>query len=80
MMLTARLKSCAAAACVLAACLLLPNTPAKAEAVSLPEPAETVAKQTGTGLFALTMGMDGGAAGCTDAIYHNIDIIREALS
>lgn len=46
MMLTARLKSCAAAACVLAACLLLPNTPAKAEAVSLPEPAETVAKQT----------------------------------
>lgn len=37
-------------------------------------------KQTGTGLFALTMGMDGGAAGCTDAIYHNIDIIREALS
>ena len=42
--------------------------------------AETVAKQTGTGLFALTMGMDGGAAGCTDAIYHNIDIIREALS
>ncbi len=27
-----------------------------------------------------TMGMDGGAAGCTDAIYHNIDIIREALS
>ena len=46
MMLTARLKSCAAAACVLAACLLLPNTPAKAEAVSLPEPAETSAKQT----------------------------------
>ncbi len=45
-MLTARLKSCAAAACVLAACLLLPNTPAKAEAVSLPEPAETIAKQT----------------------------------
>ena len=42
--------------------------------------AETVARQTGTGLFALTMGMDGGAAGCTDAIYHNIDIIREALS
>lgn len=46
MMLTARLKSCAAAACVLAACLLLPNTPAKAEAVSLPEPAQTSAKQT----------------------------------
>ena len=45
-MLTARLKSCAAAACVLAACLLLPNTPAKAEAVSLPEPAQTSAKQT----------------------------------
>lgn len=42
--------------------------------------AETVAKQTGAGLFALTMGMDGGAAGCTDAIYHNIDTIREALS
>ena len=32
------------------------------------------------GLFALTMGMDGGAAGCTDAICHNIDTIREALS
>ncbi len=42
--------------------------------------AETVARQTGTGLFALTMGMDGGEAGCTDAIYHNIDTIREALS
>ena len=42
--------------------------------------AETVAKQTGAGLFALTMGMDGGASGCTDAIYHNIDTIREALS
>ena len=41
-MLTARLKSCAAAACVLAAYLLLPNTPPKAEAISLPEPAETV--------------------------------------
>ena len=26
------------------------------------------------------MGMDGGEAGCTDAIYHNIDTIREALS
>lgn len=44
-MLTARLKSCAAAAVVLAACLLLPNTPPKAEAVSLPEPAETVTEQ-----------------------------------
>ena len=42
--------------------------------------AETVAKQTGAGLFALTMGMDGGAGSCTDAIYHNIDTIREALS
>lgn len=42
--------------------------------------AETVAGQTGAGLYALTMGMDGGAAGCTDAIYHNIDTIREALS
>ena len=42
--------------------------------------AETVAKQAGAGLYALTMGMDGGAAGCTDAIYHNIDTIREALS
>lgn len=42
--------------------------------------AETVARQTGAGLYALTMGMDGGAAGCTDAIYHNIDTIREALS
>ena len=42
--------------------------------------AETVAKQTSAGLYALTMGMDGGAAGCTDAIYHNIDTIQEALS
>ena len=42
--------------------------------------AGTVAKQTGAGLFALTMGMDGGAGGCTDAICHNIDTIREALS
>lgn len=42
--------------------------------------AETVAKQTGAGLFALTMGMDGGAGSCTDAIRHNIDTIREALS
>lgn len=44
-MLTARLKSCAAAACVLAACLLLPNTPPKAEAISLPEPVETVTEK-----------------------------------
>ena len=42
--------------------------------------AGTVAKQTGARLFALTMGMDGGAGGCTDAICHNIDTIREALS
>lgn len=42
--------------------------------------AGTVAKQTGAGLFALTMGMDGGTGGCTDAIRHNIDTIREALS
>ena len=42
--------------------------------------AETVARQTGAGLYALTMGMDGGEAGCTDAICHNIDTIREALS
>ena len=33
-----------------------------------------------TAQYALTMGMDGGEAGCTDAIYHNIDTIREALS
>ena len=38
MMLTARIKSCAAAACMLAACLLLPDTQAKAESISLPEP------------------------------------------
>ena len=42
--------------------------------------AETVAGQTGAGLYALTMGMDGGAGSCTDAIRHNIDTIREALS
>ena len=42
--------------------------------------AETVARQTGAGLYALTMGMDGGEAGCTDAIYHNIDTIREKMA
>ena len=36
MMLTARIKSCAAAVCVLAGCLLLPNAQAKAESISLP--------------------------------------------
>ena len=41
--------------------------------------AETVAKQTGAGLFTLTMGMGEGETGCTDAIYKNIDTIREAL-
>ena len=45
MMLTARIKSCAALACVLAACLLLPDTQAKAEAMTLPEPTETVQAQ-----------------------------------
>ena len=40
MMLTARIKSCAAAVCVLAGCLLLPNAQAKAESISLPERAE----------------------------------------
>ena len=39
MILTARIKSCAAAACMLAACLLLPDTQAKAESISVPEPA-----------------------------------------
>lgn len=42
--------------------------------------AETVAKQTGAGLFALTMGMGSTQTGCTDAIYQNINTIREALS
>lgn len=42
--------------------------------------AETVAAQTGTGLYMLTMGMGEGDMGCTDAIYHNIDTVREALS
>ena len=41
MMLTARIKSCAAAVCVLAGCLLLPNAQAKAESISLPERTET---------------------------------------
>ncbi len=45
MMLTARVKFCAAAVCVLAGCLLLPNAQAKAESISLPEPAETVQAQ-----------------------------------
>ena len=46
MMLTARIKSCAAAVCVLAGCLLLPNAQAKAESISLPEPGETVQTQS----------------------------------
>ena len=46
MMLTARIKSCAAAVCVLAGCLLLPNAQAKAESISLPEPGETVQAQS----------------------------------
>ena len=46
MMLTARIKSCAAAVCVLAGCLLLPNAQAKAESISLPEPDETVQAQS----------------------------------
>mgnify|MGYP000658112340 FL=1 len=45
MMLTARIKSCAAAVCVLAG-LLLPNAQAKAESISLPERAETVQTQS----------------------------------
>ena len=59
MMLTARIKSCAAAACVLAACLLLPDTQAKAESISLPDAPEaaqtqqeTVAPQTGSVVLA----------------------------
>lgn len=46
MMLTARIKSCAAAVCVLAGCLLLPNAQAKAESISLPECTETVQAQS----------------------------------
>lgn len=46
MMLTARIKSYAAAVCVLAGCLLLPNAQAKAESISLPERAETVQTQS----------------------------------
>ena len=46
MMRTARIKSCAAAVCVLAGCLLLPNAQAKAESISLPERAETVQAQS----------------------------------
>ena len=41
--------------------------------------AETVARQTGAKLYTLTMGMGEGKMGCTDAIYRNIDTIREAL-
>ena len=41
--------------------------------------AETVARQTGAALYTLTMGMGEGEMGCTDAIYRNIDTIREAL-
>ena len=42
--------------------------------------AQTVAKQTRTAVYALTMGMGEESSGCTDAIYKNIDTIREALS
>ena len=42
--------------------------------------AQTVANETGAALYALTMGMGEGEMGCTDAIYKNIDTIREALS
>ena len=42
--------------------------------------AQTVANETGAALYALTMGMGEGEMGCTDAIYQNIDTIREALS
>lgn len=42
--------------------------------------AQTVASETGAALYALTMGMGEGEMGCTDAIYKNIDTIREALS
>ena len=45
MMLTARIKSCAAAACMLAACLLLPDTQAKAESISVPESTAAVQSQ-----------------------------------
>ena len=48
MMLTARIKSCAAAACVLAACLLLPDTQAKAESISLPDAPEAAQTQQET--------------------------------
>ena len=41
--------------------------------------AETVARQTGAKLYTLTMGMGEGEMGCTDAIYRNINTIREAL-
>ena len=46
MMLTARIKSCAAAVCVLAGCLLRPNAQAKAESIYLAERAETVQAQS----------------------------------
>ena len=42
--------------------------------------AQTVANETGAALYTLTMGMGEGEMGCTDAIYKNIDTIREALS
>lgn len=41
--------------------------------------AETVARQTGAALHCLTTGMGEGEPGCTDAIYQNINTIREAL-
>ena len=37
-------------------------------------------QNVGAALYALTMGMGEGEMGCTDAIYKNIDTIREALS
>lgn len=41
--------------------------------------AETVARQTGVAVYTLTMGLSEGTCAYTDAIYHNINTLQEAL-
>ncbi len=41
--------------------------------------AQLVAQQTGAGVYCLTMGLSEGASACTDALYHNINTLQEAL-
>lgn len=44
-----------------------------------PAAAQLVAQQTGAAVYTLTMGLSEGDRTCTDAIYHNINTLQEAL-